>query len=88
MFINSVSYLPMPLGMLHDAFGLCETKSRYPHYFNKYANLNNVWPIPDVSYFGVDEMSIPERREFITLYDDLKNKSFDNKPFLQKLLPG
>ena len=32
MFIDSVSYLPMPLRKLPEAFGLSVTKSWYPHY--------------------------------------------------------
>ena len=58
LFIDSVSYLPMPLRKVPEAFGLGTTKSWYPHYFNKNTNLDYVEPIPDVSYFRVDEMSI------------------------------
>ena len=47
-------------------------------------NLNYVGPIPDVSYFGVDEMSISERREFMTWYDNQKHKVFNNKLVLEK----
>jgi hypothetical protein len=74
LFIGSVSYLPMPLSKLPEAFGLVTTKSWYPHYFNKNKNVNYVGHIPGVSYFGVDEMSISERREFMTWYDDQKTK--------------
>jgi hypothetical protein len=73
LFIHSVSYLPMPLRELSDAFGLSVTKSWYPHYFNTNSNLNYVGPIPDVSYYGVDEMGISERGEFITWYEGQKN---------------
>jgi hypothetical protein len=66
LFIDRVSYLPMPHAKLLEAFGLVTTKSSYPHYFNKNTNLNYVGPIPEVSYFGVDEISISERREFMT----------------------
>jgi hypothetical protein len=84
LLINSVSYLPMPLRKLPEAFGLVTTNSWYPHYFYKDTNLNYVGPIPDVTYFGAYEMSISERREFMTWYDDQKNKVFDNKLVLQK----
>ena len=63
----------MPLRKLPEVFGLDATKSWYPHYFNKNTNLDYVGPIPDV-YFGVDEMSVSESREFTTWYDDQKNK--------------
>ena len=84
LFIDSVLYLPMPLRKVPEAFGLDTTKSWYPHYFYKKTNLDYVGPIPDVSYFGVDEMSVCERREFMTWYNEQKNKVFDNKLVLEK----
>ena len=73
----------MPLRKLPEAFGIEATKSWYPHYFNKNTNLDYVVPIPDVSYFGVDEMSVSERRDFMTWVDNQKNKVFDNKLVLE-----
>ena len=69
MFINSVSYLPMPLRNLPEAFGLSVTKSWYPQYLNTNTNLNYVGPIPDVSNYGVEEIGISERGEFMTCYE-------------------
>jgi hypothetical protein len=66
LFIDSVSYLPMPLRKLPEAFGLSVIKSWYPHYFNTNKNLNYAGPIPDLSYYGVDEMVVSERGEFMT----------------------
>ena len=77
LIIDSVSYLP-------EAFGLPVNKFWYPHYFNTNTNLKYVGPIPDVSYFGVDEMGISERREFMTWYDDKKKRVFDYKLVLEK----
>jgi len=84
LFIDSVSYLPTPLRKLHEAFGLSVTKSWYPHYFNTNTKLNYVGHIPDVSYYGVDEMGISERGEFMTWYEGQKNRVFDNKLVLEK----
>jgi hypothetical protein len=84
LFIDSVSYLPMPLRKLPEAFGLSVTKSWYPHYFITNTNLNYVGPIPDVSYYGVHEMGISERGEFMTGYEGQKNRDFDNKLVLEK----
>jgi hypothetical protein len=84
LFIDSVSYLPMSLRKLPEAFGLSVTKSWYPHYFNTNTNLNYVGSIPFVSYYGVDEMGISERGEFMTWYEGQKNRVFDNKLFLEK----
>jgi hypothetical protein len=60
-FLDSISYLPMPLRKLPEAFGLSSTKSWFPHYYNTKANLSYVGPIPDIQYFGADEMSEGER---------------------------
>ena len=64
-FLNSVSFLPCALPKLPEAFGLSASKSWYPHYFNTEENLNYVGPIPDVSCYGVNEISEEERKEFL-----------------------
>jgi len=74
----------MPLRNLPEAFGLSIIKSWYLYYFNKNTNLDYVGTFPDISYFGVDEMSISERRKFMTWYNDQKNNVFDNKLVLEK----
>ena len=84
LFIDSILYLPMPLRKLPEAFGLSVTKSWYPHYFNKNTNLNYVEPFTDISYFGVDEMRLSDRTEFIIWYNDQKNKVFPDKLVLEK----
>jgi hypothetical protein len=48
--------LPCALRKLPESFGLQVTKSWYPHYFNAEENLHYVGPMPDISYYGVDEM--------------------------------
>jgi hypothetical protein len=55
-FLDSVSFLPMPLRKLPEAFGL-SSKSWFFHYFNTKANMDYIGPIPDIHYFGADEMS-------------------------------
>jgi len=57
VFLDSLSFIPCPLRKLSEAFGLTATKSCYPHYFNTEKNLDYVGPIPDVSYYGVNEMN-------------------------------
>jgi len=56
LFLDSVSYTPMPLRKLPEAFGLAASKLWYPHYFNTKANLDYVGPIPDIEYSGANEM--------------------------------
>jgi len=65
VFLDSVSFLPCALRKLPEAFGLSAYKSWYPHYFNTVENLNYVGPIPDISYYGANEMREEERREFL-----------------------
>jgi hypothetical protein len=83
-FLDSISYLPMPLRKLPDAFGLTARKSWYPHYFNTKANLEYVGSMPDVRYYGIDEMSATERRDFMTWYEEHKDEVFDNRRVLEK----
>ena len=68
VFIDSASYLPIPLRKLLEAFGLAVAKSWYLHYFNIKAYLVYVGPIPETSYFGADEISHSDRSEFMTRY--------------------
>ena len=56
VFLDSVSFLPCALRKLPEAFGLQVTKSWYPHCINTEENLDYVGPMPDISYYGVDEM--------------------------------
>jgi hypothetical protein len=65
VFLDSVFFMPLPLRKLPEAFGLTLSKSWYPHYFNTKENLDYVGQYPDVSYYGLCEMSESERREFL-----------------------
>ena len=83
-FLDSVSYMPMSLLKLPEAFGLQASESWFPHYFNTKANLDYVGPIPDIEYYGADEMSEGERREFMAWYNEQKLKVFDNMHVLEQ----
>jgi len=74
VFLDSVYFLPFPLRKLPEAFGLTASKSWYPHYFITEENLEYVGPFPDVSYYGSDEMSEGERRDFLAWYETRKSK--------------
>jgi G:T-mismatch repair DNA endonuclease (very short patch repair protein) len=74
----------MPLRKLSEAFGLSVSKSWFPHYFNTKANLDYVGPMPDIKYFGADEMSEGERKDFLAWYDEQKGKVFDNRHVLEQ----
>jgi hypothetical protein len=83
-FLDLVSYMPMPLHKLPEAFGLTASKSYYSHYFKTRANLDYVGPKPDTEYYGADDMAEEERREFMAWYDDQKVKVVDNRHVLEQ----
>ena len=84
VFIDSISYLPMPLRKLPEAFGITSRKSWYPHLFNTSANLDYVGHMPDISLYGVDATSAPERSEFMAWYDEQKDRVFHNRCVLKE----
>ena len=67
-FLDSISFMPMALRKLPEAFRLSATKYWYPHLFNTRANLNYVGSIPDMA-----------QEEFTSWYDAQKHKVFDNR---------
>ena len=82
-FLDRVSFLSCFLRKLPETFGLSASKSWYHHYFNTEENLNFVGPIPDVSYYGVNEMSEEDRNEFLVWYENHKSEHFDNRYVLE-----
>jgi len=83
VFLDSVSFLPCSLRKLPEAFGPSASKSWSPHFFNTVENLNYVERIPDISYYGVDEMREDERKEFLVWYEIQKSQTFDNRHVLE-----
>ena len=71
-FIDSLSYLPMPLSALPKAFGLPSelAKSYFPHFFNTKLNQNYVGPYPDPIYYGADSMKTEDRKKFLAWYEN------------------
>jgi len=55
----------------------------YPHNFNTEENLDYTGPIPDVSYYGVNEMGEGERNEFLAWYESQKESIYDNRQALE-----
>jgi hypothetical protein len=70
------------LRKLSEAFGLQASKSWYPHYINTEKNLDYIGPMPDISYYGADEMGVGEREEFLAWYEALKSRQFHNRKVL------
>ena len=84
VFLDSVSFLLCPLLKLPEAYGLTASKSWYPHYFNAEEHLDYIGPIPDVAYYGMNEMGEEEKRQFHAWYESQKLYIFDNRLVLEK----
>ena len=54
-----------------------------PPLCNTEENLDYFGPMPDISYYGVNEMGIGEREEFLAWYEARKSLSFHNKHVLE-----
>jgi len=50
-----------------------------PSLFNNEENLDYFGPFPNVSFYGADEMSEGERRDFLAWYMKKKSEDFDNR---------
>ena len=83
VFLDSVSFLPFPLRKLPGAFGLTACKSWYRHLFTTEENLDYVGPIPDISFYGADDMGESERAEFLAWYEGQRDRVFDNRLVLE-----
>jgi len=46
--------------------------------------LDYVGPIPDIKYFGADEMSEGEKKDFLSWYNEQKDIVFDNRRVLEQ----
>ena len=64
VFLDSVFFLPFARRRLPEPFGLTVGKSWYTHYCNTEENLDYIGPLPDVLYYGVNEMGEGESCEF------------------------
>jgi hypothetical protein len=65
-WLGSLNYIGMPLRKLPEAFGLASVKSWYPYLFNTAENMNYLGPMPDVTFYGLDQMSHSERKDFLS----------------------
>ena len=83
VFLDSVSFIPFLLSRLPEAFGLTVAKSWFTHYFNTEENLDYIGPLPDVSYYWVDEMGEAEWSEYLKWYKK-QEPPFDNRRELEQ----
>jgi len=80
-FIDSLNFIAQPLSTFGKAFGLDITKGYFPYEFNTIQNQGYRGPIPDKSFFGIENSkcgSIQDyakiKREFDEWYDEEEAK--------------
>ena len=85
-FIDSLSFLPMPLKKLPATFGLQESmqKGDFPHLFNTIGRENYIGQWPEIKYYDTDFMTINQREIFLKWYDEQKTHIFNFKEELEK----
>ncbi|XP_061764740.1 uncharacterized protein LOC133557872 isoform X1 [Nerophis ophidion] len=78
-YIDSLSFLTMPLSAMPKALGLgdCWSKGYFPHKFSSEEHLNYVGKYPAISNYGVERMTPVERTKFETWYQNEKSEVFD-----------
>ena len=69
VLLEIMYFLPCTLRKLTEDFGLQDTKWWYPYYINTEENIDYVGPMPDISYYCVNEMCGGEGKEFIASYE-------------------
>ena len=79
-FIDSLSFLPMPLASFSSTFNLTELKKGFfPHLFNLPHHQNYVGRIPDLEFFDPDSMKPEKKEELLHWHNEqvLRNVPFD-----------
>lgn len=76
-FVDSLSFLPMKLDKIPDAFGLQELcKGYFPHLFNTKPHQNYVGPYPELQYYGYHFLSTEERKKLEDWHATKKDETF------------
>lgn len=81
-FIDSLSFLPMPLASFSSTFNISELKKGFfPHLFNLEHHQNYVGRIPDLEFFDPDSLSTEKKEELVHWYGKqvAQNVVFDFK---------
>lgn len=78
-FIDSLSFFLQPLASLPKAFGLqCISKGTFPHLFNKQENYDYVGSLPDLKYYGIENLKPAEARKVKKWHGEEKRRLEDN----------
>ena len=76
-FVDSLNFVPNRLENFPKTFGLTELKKGYfPHFFNVPENQDYVGPIPDIKYYGPDQMMADKRKKFLQWHQDRINENY------------
>ena len=76
-FIDSINFIQSRLADFPKTFGLTEMKKGYfPHFFNVPENQDYVGPIPDIKYYGPDQMMSDNRKKFLKWHQDRINENY------------
>lgn len=81
LFIDSLSFLPMPLSKFQQTFSLDEklTKGFFPFHFLSFSNWNYIGELPAKDQFGLDLKDSKNKRvqQFLKWYDDQPRDNYN-----------
>ena len=77
-FLDSLSFLPMPLAAFPKAFGLQELKKGFfPHFFNTQDHQDYIGPIPAQDYYDPQDMSPARKEEFMQWHAERRAENYE-----------
>ena len=77
-FIDSLSFLTMPLSKFPKTFGEKELKKGFfPHWFNTAENRNYIGEMPSMEYFKPERMNEKSNEEFMEWYKERSKSEWD-----------
>ena len=77
-FLDSLSFLPMPLAAFPKAFGLQELKKGFfPHFFNTQDHQDYIGPIPAQDYYDPQGMSPARKAEFEQWHAERRAENYE-----------
>ena len=82
-FLDSYSFISLPLSKFAKTFNLEETKGWFPHLFHCDANYHYSGAWPDRSFYEPEKFNEKELVKFDQWYEQQKNKTFDMKQELE-----
>jgi len=74
--IDSLNFVQQPLSTFPKTFKFEALKGYFPHKFNTKANQNYVGPMPDLEYYGHDQMKREERDRFLQWHQDRRRQNY------------